>query len=197
MSKNLFFNSSLVTKNQREKLLKQKSILIWFTGLSGSGKTTIANQINLKLYEMGYNSYGLDGDNIRLGINSDLNFSKEGRKENLRRIGEVSRLMLDSGIIVCASFISPFKIDRDKVRNLVGSGNFVEIYIKTSIDICIQRDSKGLYKKALNGEIDNFTGVSSPYQVPENPEIIIDTSINSVEQSVELILEYILPKIKI
>jgi adenylylsulfate kinase len=186
-----------VSKDQREKLLNQKTKLIWFTGLSGSGKSTLAVQLEAQLFERGFKTYLLDGDNIRSGLNKDLTFSEAARIENIRRIGEVSKLMLDSGIIVLSAFISPFNADREHVKQIVGADNYVEIFVDTPIEICEQRDVKGLYKKARAGEIKNFTGIDSPYERPEKSDVVIHTDRMSVNDSLDLLLNFVLPGITI
>ena len=178
-----------VKKEEREILLNQKGVILWFTGLSGSGKSTIANQVSYKLHKMGKLTYVLDGDNIRHGLNKDLDFSAEDRDENIRRISEVAKLFADAGIITCVAFISPYKKMRNYCRKLVGKDRFFEIYCKASSSICESRDPKGLYKKAKNGEIENFTGVSAPYEVPENPEIIIDTGNDNIQENTEIVIK--------
>jgi len=185
-----------VSTEERQQLLKQKAKLIWFTGLSGSGKSTLAVQLEAHLHEKGFATYLLDGDNIRAGINKDLSFTDEGRVENIRRIGEVSKLMLDAGIIVLSAFISPFKADRDQVRNIVGAENYIEVFVDTPLEICELRDVKGLYKKARAGEVKNFTGISSPYERPENPDVIIPTHQMSVDDSLDLLLKIVEPLIR-
>lgn len=187
-SKNIVWHNMGIKKEDRERLLNQKGILIWFTGLSGSGKSTAASALEQKLYELGKLTYLLDGDNIRHGLNKDLEFSIEDRKENIRRIGEVAKLFVDAGIIVITSFISPLKEDRNNVRKLLG-GNFVEVFVDCPLDICEKRDPKGLYKKARKGEIKDFTGIYSPYEKPEKPEITIYTNSQTIDQCVETILE--------
>lgn len=179
----------LVTKEDREKIKNQKSSLLWFTGLSGSGKSTIANEIEIFLNRNGYHTYILDGDNTRKGINSDLDFSEKSRKENIRRVGEIAQLFLDAGIIVLASFISPFREDREQVRNLVGKKNFIEIFVDCPLEICEQRDVKGLYAKARAGEIKNFTGINSPFEAPEHPDILIKSNEEDLAESVQKILK--------
>ena len=187
---NLTWQDSDVTKEIRERQLGQKAKTLWFTGLSGSGKSTLANALEIRLAAQGKHTMLLDGDNIRMGLNRDLDFSDESRTENIRRIAEVAKLMNDAGLIVLTSFISPFKQDRDMARNIIGE-DFVEIYISTSLEECERRDVKGLYKKARNGEITVFTGVSSPYEAPETPEIQIDTAETSVEAAVDLIMKWL------
>lgn len=180
-----------ISNQDRAKRFGQKPLLLWFTGLSGSGKSTISNFVEKSLFEKGFATYSLDGDNIRTGICNNLNFSNEDRRENIRRISEVSKLMLDAGLIVCASFISPLRSDRELVRTVVGNENFIEIFIDTPLSECERRDVKGLYAKARNGEIPNFTGISSPYESPENPDIIIKTTETTVEEANKLILQFI------
>lgn len=183
-------------REDRNRLTNNKSILIWFTGLSGSGKSTLANFLEQKLIENRILTYILDGDNIRFGLNKDLDFSEEGRKENIRRIGEVSKLMTEAGVVTLTAFISPFRDDRDSVRKLFSDGDFLEIYVKCSLEECEKRDVKDLYSKARKGEIKNFTGIDSPYEEPLNPDLVIDTSEKNIEESVELIYRFIEPKLK-
>ena len=192
---NLHTQSTKVSKADREQLLNQKSQLIWFTGLSGSGKSTLAVALEKKLFDKSFKTYLLDGDNVRQGLNKDLTFDDEGRKENIRRIGEVANLMLDAGTIVLSAFISPFKADRALIRELVGSDNFIEIFTDCPIEVCEQRDVKGLYQKARSGAIKNFTGIDSPYEIPVNPDLIIKTHELSLEDSLDLLLNKILPRI--
>jgi len=179
----------------REQQLHQRATLIWFTGLSGSGKSTLAVQLEAQLHDLGYKTYLLDGDNIRAGINKDLSFTDEGRVENIRRIGEVSKLLLDAGVIVLSAFISPFQVDRDKVKEIVGDENYIEVYVDAPLEVCEQRDVKGLYKKARAGEVKNFTGIDSPYEAPINPDIVIPTGELSVEESISQLVNLILPRI--
>jgi adenylylsulfate kinase len=171
--------------------------MIWFTGLSGSGKSTIAVQLEAQLHALGYKTYLLDGDNIRSGLNKDLSFTDGGRIENIRRIGEVSKLMLDSGIIVLSAFISPFKADRAQVKEIVGAENYIEVFVDTPLEVCEQRDVKGLYKKARAGEIKNFTGIDSPYEKPEKADVVIATHQMSVDDSLDLLLKFIKPRIEL
>ncbi|WP_029520542.1 adenylyl-sulfate kinase [Persephonella sp. IF05-L8] len=183
-----------ITKKDRQRQKGHKSVILWFTGLSGSGKSTLAHAVEEKLFEMGIHTYVLDGDNIRTGLNKDLGFSAEDREENIRRIGEVAKLFVDAGIITLTAFISPYKKDRNFVRNLVEEKEFVEIYVKCPLEVCEQRDVKGLYKKARAGIIKNFTGIDDPYEEPENPEIVVETDKESVEESVEKIISYLKEK---
>lgn len=187
---NLTWQNSDITKEVREKQLHQKAATLWFTGLSGSGKSTLANELEIRLTAMGKHTMLLDGDNIRMGLNRDLGFSDEDRTENIRRIAEVAKLMNDAGLIVLTSFISPFQKDRELARSIIGE-DFVEIYVSTPLEECENRDVKGLYKKARNGEIPVFTGISSPYEAPEQPEIQIDTTNLTVEQAVTQLLQYL------
>lgn len=173
-----------------------RPLLIWLTGLSGSGKSTVASEVEKALFRQGMNTYVLDGDNIRSGLNKDLDFSEHARKENIRRIAEVARLFIDAGTIVLTAFISPFKEDRSHARTLVGSENFVEVFVDCPLEICEQRDVKGLYKKARRGEIKNFTGIDSPFEVPDAPDVVVKTNEESLTQSAEKILEVVLKKIK-
>ncbi|MDV3310178.1 MAG: adenylyl-sulfate kinase [Cyclobacteriaceae bacterium] len=184
-----------VTRAQREALLKQRAMLIWFTGLSGSGKSTLSIHLEALLHGRGYLTYLLDGDNIRSGLNKDLSFTDEGRVENIRRIGEVSKLFVDAGFIVLSAFISPFRADREMVKTIVGPENHIEVFVDCPLEVCEQRDTKGLYKKARAGQIRNFTGIDSPYEPPENPDITIRTAKQSVDDSVKTLLEYVLPRI--
>ncbi|HEY9008804.1 adenylyl-sulfate kinase [Ohtaekwangia sp.] len=184
-----------VSKEQREALSKQRARLIWFTGLSGSGKSTLAVQLEAQLHAEGFKTYLLDGDNVRAGLNKDLTFTDEGRVENIRRIGEVSKLLLDAGVIVLSAFISPFHADREQVKNIVGAENYIEVFVDTPLEVCEQRDVKGLYKKARAGEVKNFTGIDSPYEAPERADIVIPTDRVPVEEAVEQLMQYILPKV--
>lgn len=176
-------------------MLNQNPCLIWYTGLSGSGKSTLANTVEKSLFEKGYLTYSLDGDNVRHGISKNLNFTSQDRSENIRRIGEVAKLMIDAGLIVSASFVSPFEKDRELVKNIVGKTHFIEIYVNTPLSECERRDVKGLYEKARNGEIPNFTGISSPFEEPKNPDLSIDTMNTSIADASEKILNIILKKI--
>ncbi|OGY86818.1 MAG: adenylyl-sulfate kinase [Candidatus Kerfeldbacteria bacterium RIFOXYA2_FULL_38_24] len=192
---NIKWHEGEIDKQKREKILKQKGVILWFTGLSGSGKSTLAVGLESRLYDQGYLSYRLDGDNIRHGLNSDLGFSPQDRVENIRRIGEVSKLMADAGLIVMTSFISPYVKDRELVRKLVTPDEFVEIYVKCSVDACEKRDPKGLYKKARKGEIPEFTGVSAPYEEPQNPEIIVAT--DKLEGDINGAVDYLFQQLQI
>ena len=174
-STNIVWEQSLISREDREKQNGHKSFVIWFTGLSGSGKSTLAHAVEKKLYERGCRTFVLDGDNVRHGLSSNLSFSEDDRKENIRRIGEAAKLMTEAGIITLTAFISPFKADREMVRSLFPHGEFIEVYCNASLEVCESRDVKGLYKKARAGEIKNYTGIDSPYEAPVNPEIIIDT----------------------
>ena len=189
---NITWHDGAITNADRERLLNQKGAVLWFTGLSASGKSTLANAVEEKLFEMGHLTYILDGDNIRHGLNKNLGFSPEDREENIRRIGEVSKLFCDAGVITMTAFISPYRADRDKARTLVAQGRFVEIYVKVPIEIAEQRDPKGLYQKARAGEIKEFTGISAPYEEPENAELIIDTGKLNPEESVRTIIDYLI-----
>ncbi len=173
---NVHWHDGDITRADRERLNGHRAVCLWFTGLSGSGKSTIAREVEKMLFERGIHAYVLDGDNIRHGLNKDLGFSPEDRSENIRRIGEVAKLFVDAGFIVMTAFISPYRRDRDRVRALMREGEFVEVYIKCTIDVCEARDPKGLYKKARAGEIKEFTGISAPYEEPVRPELVIDTS---------------------
>lgn len=189
MVDNIKWHSGEIDKAAREELLGQQGIVLWFTGLSASGKSTIAVEVEKELYRQGKASYRLDGDNLRFGLNKDLGFSAEDREENIRRIGEVAALFADAGLITLASFISPYKAGREAARQAAGAENFKEIYVKADVETCAERDPKGLYEKAKNGEIENFTGISAPYEEPENPDLVVDTEKLSLEESVELVLE--------
>lgn len=190
-TKNIVWHSTTISKLDRQKLNQHKSGILWFTGLSGSGKSTIANALEKRLYEQGIRSYLLDGDNVRHGLNKDLGFSAEERKENIRRISEVAKLFVDAGTLVLTAFISPFREDRQIARDLVDSDEFIEIYIKCSLEECENRDPKGLYVKARNGQIPDFTGISSPYEEPIKPDVIVETDRLSVEEAVDLIIDYL------
>lgn len=184
-----------VSAEERHRLMNQKPRLIWFTGLSGSGKSTLAVQLEAALHAQGFKTYLLDGDNIRSGLNKDLTFTDDARVENIRRISEVCKLFLDAGVVLLSAFISPFKSDREQVKSIVGAENYIEVFVDAPLEICEQRDVKGLYKKARAGEVKNFTGISSPYEKPANPDIVIATDKMSVEQSIDVLMKSITPKI--
>jgi adenylylsulfate kinase len=186
-----------VSQRQREQLMNQQATLIWFTGLSGSGKSTLAVQLEAQLHALGFKTYLLDGDNIRAGLNKDLSFTDEGRIENIRRIGEVSKLLLDAGVIVLSAFISPFKADREQVKTIVGPEHYVEVFVDAPLEVCEQRDVKGLYKKARAGEVKNFTGIDSPYEAPGRPDVHIPTHALSLDESIKALINTILPRIKL
>ena len=190
-STNIKWHHGKITREDRVALMKQKGLTVWLTGLSGSGKSTIAVELEHALLENGHQAYILDGDNIRHGLNKNLGFSPEDRSENIRRIGEVAKLFTDSNIITITAFISPYRADRDNARKLQKPGEFIEVYVKCPIEVCEERDTKGLYKKARAGEVKEFTGISAPYEEPENAEMVIDTSEMNLEQSVRAILEYL------
>jgi adenylylsulfate kinase len=195
MSLNITKYTYKVTKNNRKLQNGHNAYLIWFTGLSGSGKSTLANLVEIALYKKGLSTYILDGDNIRQGINKDLRFSPEDRTENIRRIGEISNLMLDAGILTLAAFVSPYIKDRKVVKDIVGAENFIEIYVNTSLEECERRDVKGLYKKARTGKIKNMTGISAPYEPPVNPDIEVITENQSLEDCIDQILKFLNQKI--
>jgi len=184
-----------VSRASREALMHQRALLVWFTGLSGSGKSTLAVQLEAQLHELGFKTYLLDGDNIRAGLNKDLTFTDEGRIENIRRIGEVARLMLDAGVVVLSAFISPFQSDRDQVRQIIGDDNYVEVFVDAPLELCEQRDVKGLYKKARAGEVRNFTGIDSPYERPQHPDVVIETGSLTVDESIDRLLRFIEPRL--
>ncbi len=190
-SKNVVWHDGKVTKADREKLLKQKGVLVWFTGLPSSGKSTVSREVEKQLYEMGKLVYVLDGDNIRHGLNANLGFSPEDRKENIRRISEVAKLFADAGVITLTAFISPYKADRERARKLLKDDEFIEVYVKCPVNVCVERDPKGMYKKAINGEIKEFTGISAPYEEPENPEIVLETDKESVGESARKVINYL------
>ncbi len=197
MKKNIVPHTYQVSITDRRKSNNHKSLLSWFTGLSGSGKSTIANLVETRLFEKGVKTYSLDGDNIRKGINNDLSFTPDDRTENIRRIAEVSNLMIDAGLVVLAAFVSPYKKDRDNIKSIVKDVNFVEIFVNTSIEECERRDVKGLYAKARRGEIKNMTGISAPYEAPEHPNIEIKTETESIDDAVAKVIDYIMPKLQL
>lgn len=190
-TENTVWHEQHVSKAQRSALKKQQPCLLWYTGLSGSGKSTVANAVDALLFELGCHSYLLDGDNVRHGLNGDLGFSDIDRIENIRRISEVAKLFLDSGLIVSTAFISPFASDRTMAANLLEQGEFIEVFIDTPIDVCEQRDPKGLYKKARAGEIKDFTGIDSTYDVPQNPAIHVKTAEKSIKECAQQIVEHL------
>ena len=184
-------------RQDREQLLDQRGVTVWLTGLSGSGKSTIAVAAEKRLVEAGHLAYVLDGDNVRHGLNQNLGFSPEDRTENIRRIGEVAKLFTDCGVIVFTSFISPYRSDRDAARAIMEPGDFVEVYVAADVEICEERDVKGLYAKARAGEIPEFTGISAPYEEPEKPELVLDTANQSVERSVDLLVDFLCKRLEL
>jgi adenylylsulfate kinase len=188
-STNITWHKGNITREDRERLNGHKAVVLWFTGLSGSGKSTIAHAVEDALFERGCRSFVLDGDNIRHGLNKNLGFSPEDRAENIRRIGEVANLFANAGIVAMTAFISPYREDRDKARQIAGEGNFIEVYVKCAIDVCEQRDTKGLYKKARAGEVKEFTGISAPYEEPLDPELIVDTGKETLEESAQKVMD--------
>ena len=195
MQKNIVKHSYSVNLDSRKKLKQHQPLLVWFTGLSGSGKSTIANCVEQVLHKNNIHTYTLDGDNIRKGLNRDLSFSPKDRTENIRRIAETSHLMMDAGLVVLAAFVSPYRIDREHIRNIVGDNNMIEVYINTSVEECERRDLKGLYKKARKGEIKNMTGISAPYESPLHPDIQINTEEVTIEDAAKQIINFINPKL--
>jgi len=185
-----------VNREERERLNGHKSFVVWFTGLSGSGKSTLAGALENRLHQKGFSTYILDGDNVRSGLNSDLDFSEGSRKENIRRIAEVSGLMVDAGLIVLSAFVSPHRSERQRVKETVGEDSYVEVFVNCPLEECEKRDVKGLYKKARKGEISNFTGISSPFEEPENPDVLVPTHQLTIEEGVELIWKTIESKLK-
>lgn len=190
-SANTVWHQGAVDRSMREQLHRHRGGILWFTGLSGSGKSTLAHAVEAALFVKGCSTYVCDGDNVRHGLNGDLGFSPADRVENIRRIAEVSKLFMDAGVIVLTAFISPYREDRDRARALVGAGDFIEVFVDCPIEVCESRDVKGLYKKARAGEIPEFTGISAPYEAPSNPEIAIATAEQTVEQSAELVMNYL------
>ncbi len=188
-ARNIIWHPVQVTRQQREQLNGHRSAILWFTGLSGSGKSTLAHGVEARLHERGCRTFAFDGDNVRHGLCADLGFSPEDRAENIRRIGEMSRLFIEAGVIAITAFISPFREDRRRVRERVGKGDFLEIYCRCPLEVCEKRDVKGLYRKARAGEIKEFTGISSPYEPPENPELVVDTANLPIETCVDQVIE--------
>ncbi len=194
-NRNIIWQPTRVSRQQREQLNNHKACVLWFTGLSGSGKSTLAHAVEEALHQQGCRTFVLDGDNIRHGLSSDLTFNEADRKENIRRIGEVAKLMMEAGLIVITAFISPFRSDRATVRQLMPAGDFMEVYCQASLETCEARDVKGLYKKARAGLIKNYTGIDSPYEAPEQPELTVDTEALDLSQSMEAVLRLLTPKI--
>jgi len=190
-NKNIVYHEPRVTRERRNQLNGHKSAVIWFTGLSGSGKSTLAHSVEEELHKSSFRTFVLDGDNVRHGLSSNLTFNDNDRKENIRRIGEAAKLMMEAGVIAMTAFISPFKKDRNLVRQLLSQGDFIEIYCNASLETCESRDVKGLYKRARSGEIKNYTGINSPYEAPDNPELIIDTESESLEESVTKVIDFL------
>ncbi|WP_126146671.1 adenylyl-sulfate kinase [Synechococcus elongatus] len=190
-SRNVVWHDATITRSDRERLNGHRGVILWFTGLSGSGKSTLAHAVEAQLFERGCRTFVLDGDNVRHGLCADLGFSDSDRQENIRRIGEVAKLFMEAGVITLAAFVSPFRADRDRVRALVADGEYIEVYCQASLDICEQRDVKGLYAKARAGQIPEFTGISSPYEAPEAAELQIDTGSRSLEDCVAQVLDYL------
>lgn len=188
---NIVWQNAKITKEDRQKLNNHKSCVLWFTGLSGAGKSTLATEVERELFKYGIRTYVLDGDNVRHGLNKNLGFSPDDRKENIRRIGEVAKLFVDSGLFVITAFISPYREDRDMVRAMHPEGEFIEVYVKCSIDVCEQRDPKGLYKKAREGEIKDFTGISAPYEEPSVPELVIESDKQDIDVSVQQVITHL------
>lgn len=191
INNNIVWHHATVTRERRQQQNGHKSVILWFTGLSGAGKSTLAHALEESLHQNGCRTFVLDGDNVRHGLCSDLGFTNEDRKENIRRIGEISKLMLESGVIVLTAFISPFRADRKWVRSLFPHGEYIEVYCDCSLKVCESRDPKGIYQKARKGEITHFTGISSPYEEPENAEVTIKTDKQPLDESVQLILDYL------
>ncbi|MTI76239.1 MAG: adenylyl-sulfate kinase [Marinobacter sp.] len=194
MANDIVWHDHKITRAERSVNKNQKPCLLWFTGLSGSGKSTIANALDVALHKRGYHTFLLDGDNVRHGLCSDLGFSDDDREENIRRVGEVCKLFADAGLIVMSAFISPFTSDRRMVRKLFPAGEFIEVYMDTPLATCEERDPKGLYRKARSGEIKHFTGIDSPYEIPSHPELRLDTSTMSVEECVNTLIAYLLER---
>jgi adenylylsulfate kinase len=196
MQENIYPSKFRIKQKDRLKIMQQQPVLLWFTGLSGSGKSTLANGTEVALHRLGYKTYLLDGDNVRCGLNSDLKFSQEDRMENIRRIAEVSKLMMDAGLIVIAAFITPLAKEREMIKNLVGEANFLEVFVDCPLTVCEERDVKGLYEKARKGLIENFTGINAPYELPIHPFMRINTSEDKTADSVGAIVNALINKIK-
>lgn len=194
VSQNITWHHGKLSQEMREQKLGQKGAVVWLTGLSGSGKSTVAREVELALIENGKNAYVLDGDNIRHGLNSNLGFSPEDRTENIRRIGEVAKLFAEANVIILTAFISPYRADRDAARKLLPEGQFIEIFCDAPLEVCEQRDTKGLYKKAREGKIPEFTGISAPYEAPENAELILNTGAESLEESTRRVISHLQEK---
>ena len=190
-TENLHFHEHRVARELKQKRNQHKSRVIWFTGLSGSGKSTVANAAEKILYDMGLQTYVLDGDNVRMGLNKDLGFSHKDRTENIRRITEVANLFADSGSIILTAFISPYRDDRDNAREIIGNEDFIEVFVSADLSVCEERDTKGLYKKARAGEIKGFTGIDAPYEEPINPELVVETDKNDIEACAQIVIEYL------
>ena len=190
-SSNIYWHEGQIKRSDRERVNDHRGTCIWFTGLSGSGKSTLANAVEEKLFEKGIRTYVLDGDNIRFGLNKNLGFSPEDRTENIRRIGEVAKLFIDAGMVVLTAFISPYRDDRDNVREIMADGDFIEVFVDCDLAVCEERDPKGLYKKARAGVIPEFTGISAPYEAPERAELVVNTSSKSVDESAEEVISYL------
>ncbi len=190
-TENLHFHEHRVARELKEKRNQHKSRVLWFTGLSGSGKSTVANATEKVLHDMGLQTYILDGDNVRMGLNKDLGFSPEDRTENIRRITEVANLFADSGSIVLTAFISPYREDRDKAREIISTEDFIEVFVSADLSVCESRDPKGLYKKARAGEIKGFTGIDAPYEAPLNPELIVETDKNDIEACAQIVVDHL------
>lgn len=197
MSNNIIKQQFGISREDRRNIKNHSSFLIWFTGLSGSGKSTLSSAVEEKLHNMGIHTYPLDGDNVRNGINKNLSFSAEDREENIRRVAEIAKLFIDAGVVVLGSFISPYRKSRAEIRQIVGDDNMVEVYLNTSLEECERRDVKGLYKKARSGEIESFTGISAPYEAPENADLEINTEKLSIDEAAEIVIEAIKMKLKL
>ncbi|MDQ0160542.1 adenylyl-sulfate kinase [Alkalibacillus salilacus] len=190
-SENIVWHDSKVVKEERQKQKGQKSAVVWFTGLSGAGKSTISVEVENELYRQGLHTFRLDGDNVRHGLNNNLGFSAEDRAENIRRVGEVAKLMSDAGLLTLTAFISPYREDRDKVREIMDDDEFIEVYVACDLEVCESRDPKGLYQKARAGEIKGFTGIDDPYEEPKNPELVVHSDQNSLEECVQQVVDYL------